>query len=490
MTRSRLAIATTALIAAVALTVPAPAEAGWFGLHIGDGGAGVSLGFGSWWAWTDAWASGPADLDFDVALSGYGEWVWVEGLGRVWRPWVAADWRPYTNGRWVWTNVGWTWVAYEPWGYVPHHFGNWALTPSGWAWVPGVVYTPASVIWVGSGGLVGWYACPPHGWSHARRGYWNGYERGSRDGYQTGYSDGWDDARYASFVAWDHLADDDLPRRAVAGYAVPRGSRVQGLAAPPSRSEVARRSGRPVPEARLEQRTVRVSGRAVTIARPAGLERSVESHADDTVRRALSPRVSRELESARSLPEPVERANTPRVTTRPATTATRSQASPPGVLRSQPAPSVRPSATTPNASRRPAPITRSTQQPSATRGVSSDARIQPAPATRIGSGTGRAMSPAAPNTSPNPATSRASRLRQPVAPERSSSVAGRASAAPTARRVETGAHNAPSGQGAGTSVRPAAGSTAGPRGGATTVRPAPREKTGTTKPARARRQSE
>ena len=174
MTHRRLATGTIALVAAAALALPAPAEAGgWFGLHIGTGGVGVSFGFGSWWAWTDAWASAPTDLNFEVALSGYGEWVWVDGLGRVWRPWVSAAWRPYTNGRWVWTSVGWTWVAYEPWGYLPHHFGNWALTPAGWAWVPGHVYTPASVVWVGNGGMIGWYACPPRGWSHAHRGFWH-----------------------------------------------------------------------------------------------------------------------------------------------------------------------------------------------------------------------------------------------------------------------------------------------------------------------------
>jgi len=490
MTRSRLAIAITPVLAAMVIAAPAPAEAGWFGLHIGTGGIGVSVGFGSWWAWTDEWANGPADLDFDVALAGYGEWVWVDGLGRVWRPWVAADWRPYTNGRWVWTNLGWTWVAYEPWGYLPHHFGNWAMTPVGWTWVPGTVYTPASVMWVGSGGLVGWYACPPHGWSHARRGFWNGYDHGRRDGYASGYRDGWEDARYANFVGWDHLADDDLSRRAVVGYAVPRGSRVQALATPPSRTEVVRRSGRPVPQARLEQRTVRIAGREVGMARPAGLEHSVESHADDTMRRVLSPRVSSDLDSARTRREHAGRTTATQGRTLPTAAGARSQRSP-DVLRSQPArsPSPHPAAISPRASRRTEPIVPSPQRPSATGKRLGSARIQPAPATRAPSGTARtprtARSAAA---SPAPA-SRETRVRQAGTTSRSSAVSTRSAPLPTVRRVQTGARNAPARAGAKTPARPAARTTTGARNTATTARPAPRGKTKstTTGPARTRR---
>ncbi len=492
MTRSRLALATTALFAAIVLTSPAPAEAdlGWFGLHIGTGGVGVSLGFGSWWAWTDAWASGPADLDFNVALEGYGEWVWVDGLGRVWRPWVAADWRPYTNGRWVWTSVGWTWVAYEPWGYLPHHFGNWALTPVGWTWVPGAVYTPASVVWVGSGTMIGWYACPPHGWSHASRGFRRGYEHGWGDGYSSGYRDGSDDARYASFVGWNHLADDDLSRRSIVGYAVPRGNRVQVMATPPSRSEVARRSGRPVPEARLEQRTVRVSGREVSMARPVGLERSVQAHADDTVRRALSPKVTRELDSARARLAPAVPANSGQeINTRPAAAAPRSQERP-DVLRTQPAQSPRPSASTP---RRTEQTTPSPEQPSAARAGSGNARIQPAPATRVPSGTGRTQPVRSSEVDSLRPTIPGTRAQQIGAPSRPSAVTSGSGSPSTARRVEAGARTAPARAQAGTSSPPAARAAAGAsRSPTTTARPAPRGRTttDTTQPTRTRRQGE
>ena len=34
-------------------------------------------------------------------------------------PTVTSSWRPYTWGRWHWTPVGWSWIAYEPWGWLP-----------------------------------------------------------------------------------------------------------------------------------------------------------------------------------------------------------------------------------------------------------------------------------------------------------------------------------------------------------------------------------
>ncbi len=184
-------------------SVATPAQAGGsFGMHVGNGGFGVTVGIGDWGPYTNSWTNPQWSLDYNVALSGYGEWVWAGDLGRVWRPWVAVGWRPYTYGRWVSTTFGWTWVAYEPWGYVPHHYGSWAMCNFGWVWVPGYTYSCGNVVWVRSGGYVGWYARPPWGWSHAARGYHHGY----RDGYR----DGWHDARYATYVDWHHMASDNV----------------------------------------------------------------------------------------------------------------------------------------------------------------------------------------------------------------------------------------------------------------------------------------
>ncbi len=281
--RKHLKIATfaTALAASLVFVAP-PAEAGGsFGVHIGSSGFGVSVGIGDWGPYTNSWANPQFSLDFNAALSGYGEWVWAGDLGRVWRPWVAVGWRPYTHGRWVRTTLGWTWVAYEPWGYVPHHYGSWAMCDFGWVWVPGYSYVSANVVWVRSGGYVGWYARPPWGWSHAARGY--------RHGYRDGYRDGWHDARYATYVDWHHLGSDNVSHYAVRHTAVSR-SRIQDHASAPTADEARRRGGASVAEASISQRTVTMNGRQVTVARPDGVARSIEHHASRTAAEALSPR--------------------------------------------------------------------------------------------------------------------------------------------------------------------------------------------------------
>src|ERR1051325_5216274 len=75
--------------------------------------------------------------DFYEPLNPYGEWVYVESYGRVWRPHrVEASWRPYTNCHWQRTDAGWYWASEEPWGWATYHYGRWDWTPRfGWFWV-------------------------------------------------------------------------------------------------------------------------------------------------------------------------------------------------------------------------------------------------------------------------------------------------------------------------------------------------------------------
>jgi hypothetical protein len=98
---------------------------------------------------------------FHQQLSPYGRWVAREGYGEVWVPYVAAGWRPYTTGHWVYTDQGWAWVADESWGWAPFHYGRWFYGDGGWGWVPGTVWAPAWVAWRHGGGYVGWAALPP-----------------------------------------------------------------------------------------------------------------------------------------------------------------------------------------------------------------------------------------------------------------------------------------------------------------------------------------
>lgn len=97
------------------------------------------------------------------ALSPYGDWLWVDPWGWVWTPWdVGPGWRPYTDGHWVWTHLGWTWVSERPWGWAPFHYGRWTYhSPHGWLWIPDTVWAPAWVAWRSGHGWIGWAPLPP-----------------------------------------------------------------------------------------------------------------------------------------------------------------------------------------------------------------------------------------------------------------------------------------------------------------------------------------
>ncbi|WP_326891536.1 DUF6600 domain-containing protein [Mesorhizobium sp.] len=95
-------------------------------------------------------------------LSRYGVWQISQPYGEVWVPSVAATWRPYTVGRWVWTDDGWYWESGEPFGAVVFHYGRWAYDDDlGWVWVAGDEWAPAWVVWRQSNDYVGWLPAPP-----------------------------------------------------------------------------------------------------------------------------------------------------------------------------------------------------------------------------------------------------------------------------------------------------------------------------------------
>jgi len=103
--------------------------------------------------------------DFYTPLSTEGFWVDIGSYGRCWHPYgVAATWRPYCEGTWVWTDDGWYWQSDEPWGWACYHYGRWTLDSYyGWIWVPGVEWAPAWVCFREGGGYCGWAPLPP-GW--------------------------------------------------------------------------------------------------------------------------------------------------------------------------------------------------------------------------------------------------------------------------------------------------------------------------------------
>jgi len=77
---------------------------------------------------------------------------------------MDPNFSPYmTNGNWVYTDMGWTWVSDYAWGWGPFHYGRWFDDPSyGWMWVPGYDWAPAWVVWGDYGGYYGWACLGPH----------------------------------------------------------------------------------------------------------------------------------------------------------------------------------------------------------------------------------------------------------------------------------------------------------------------------------------
>ena len=98
-------------------------------------------------------------------LDPYGDWIETGDYGFVFQPRPAAqsnDWRPYTNGHWVYTDAGWTWISEEPFGWATYHYGRWIrLRNVGWLWVPGEQWAPAWVSWRKGSDYVGWAPLPP-----------------------------------------------------------------------------------------------------------------------------------------------------------------------------------------------------------------------------------------------------------------------------------------------------------------------------------------
>lgn len=96
-------------------------------------------------------------------LSPYGSWIDYNPYGYVWVPRHRGyNWRPYSEGHWVWTDYGWTWIADEEWGDIPFHYGRWGMDEDiGWYWVPGTEWGPAWVTWRSNDQYMGWAPLPP-----------------------------------------------------------------------------------------------------------------------------------------------------------------------------------------------------------------------------------------------------------------------------------------------------------------------------------------
>lgn len=125
---------------------------------------------------TDETASPQTIEYFNETLTPYGTWSDVPGFGRCWQPTVARgdhSWRPYCDkGQWFYTDAGWYWNSYYPWGWAPFHYGRWTNHPErGWIWKPGKTWSPAWVTWRCSDKTMGWAAMPAGSSFDAKSGF-------------------------------------------------------------------------------------------------------------------------------------------------------------------------------------------------------------------------------------------------------------------------------------------------------------------------------
>jgi hypothetical protein len=131
-----------------------------------------ALSYGGRYVWEAEGSYAGASLDFGVSLdigycynylAAYGSWVSMAPYGYVWYPrQMGYRWRPYSEGHWVWTDYGWTWISDEDWGWIPFHYGRWGWDDdAGWFWVPGTTWGPAWVSWRYNDQYCGWAPLPP-----------------------------------------------------------------------------------------------------------------------------------------------------------------------------------------------------------------------------------------------------------------------------------------------------------------------------------------
>jgi hypothetical protein len=98
--------------------------------------------------------------DYEYEMSRAGRWSYMSEFNSYgWTPYYAnSDWRPYSNGRWVWNPYyGYVWSSYDNCGWFTHHYGRWNWSYNqGWCWLPSYHWSPAWVSWFGNDSYYGW----------------------------------------------------------------------------------------------------------------------------------------------------------------------------------------------------------------------------------------------------------------------------------------------------------------------------------------------
>lgn len=96
-------------------------------------------------------------------LSPYGRWIEIAPDIIVWKPNKRfRHFKPYVRGNWIYTNYGWYWNSYEPFGHIVYHYGRWAYDDYySWVWIPDYEWAPAWVEWCYNDDYIGWAPMGP-----------------------------------------------------------------------------------------------------------------------------------------------------------------------------------------------------------------------------------------------------------------------------------------------------------------------------------------
>jgi hypothetical protein len=181
-------------------------------------------------------------------LNNYGEWDHINNYGNVWHPYVVNDWMPFDNGHWSFANNNWTWISYEPFGWIVYHYGYWFEDPFyGWVWIPSDdIWSPARVMWVDYDDYVGWAPLPPHGITY--RNPWEDNEKHH-----------WHVVRHRDFT------HDDIRNYSITNPIIRQNSGKPNTVSnkPPDRIKIEESSGRSVSEFKLQHQTIPLSDRVI-----------------------------------------------------------------------------------------------------------------------------------------------------------------------------------------------------------------------------------
>jgi hypothetical protein len=164
---------------------------------------------------------------FHDRLASSGRWIHHPVWGDVWRPratLVGADFQPYTNGHWEYTDeYGWYWMSDDAFDDVVYHYGRWVYDPQyRWLWVPGYTWAPAWVAWREGEDYTGWMPLPPDEGFMSGTGVSFGVDLGpvGINFYRNFYGSRVNADDFFVFVGNRHLVDRDYRR-----FVVPRAQR-------------------------------------------------------------------------------------------------------------------------------------------------------------------------------------------------------------------------------------------------------------------------